>query len=173
MRRPLTISSLTALLGAAIIAGCTNPFAPKLDQQLNPTTSTLGDQRTVDGVFQNIQYAYTYRDTLIYSNLLHPDFRFQYYNADKGQDVTFYRDEEMQITNRIFRGADQVELQWNDFVSQEGDSLLMNVKRSYTLKIVLQTSQVYSIDGYATLRLVRETPNDVWLIRIWYDASNS
>jgi hypothetical protein len=173
MRSPVTISLCSACAIALVLAGCTNPFAPKIDQQLDPTSSSLGDQRTIAGVFQNIQYAYTYRDTLIYGNLLHPDFQFRYYNSDKAADVVFYRDEEMRITHNMFKGADQIELQWNDIVSQDGDSLLVNVTRNYNLKLVLQTNEVFRIDGRARLRLVRDTPNDVWLIKIWYDASNS
>jgi hypothetical protein len=159
------------LVAAAI--GCTNPFAPRLDPDLSAVTSTLGDQRTVPGVFQNIQYAYTYRDTLIYGNLLHPEFRFEYYNADRGAEMRFLRDEEMRITNNLFKGADQIDLQWNDIISLEGDSVLTNVTRNYNLKIVLPGNEVFRIDGRARLRLVRETPEEQWLIKIWYDASNS
>jgi hypothetical protein len=170
MRTLLTIASI--FLAVAAI-GCTNPFAPKLDEQISSVSSTLGDQRTVQGVFQNIQYAYTYRDTLIYGNLLHPDFRFEYYNSDRDADMRFLRDEEMRITNNLFKGADQIDLQWNDIISQDGDSLQVDVTRNYNLKVVLPGNEVFRIDGRARLRLVRESPEQVWLIKIWYDASNS
>ncbi len=161
---------LTAL--AAALAGCTNPFAPKLEPELLPNTTVLGDQRTVSGVFQNVQYAYTFRDTLIYANLLHPEFQFRYYNPDRASDVTFNRDEEVRTTYNLFRGADQIDLQWNDILSQEGDSLLVDVTRAYTLKVALQANDVFRIEGRATLRLVRTTPNDIWLIRSWRDDSS-
>ena len=162
--------ALLCLLLAA--GGCTNPFAPKLEPELHPTSTVLGDQRTVAGVFQNIQYAYTYRDTLIYGNLLHPDFQFRYYNADRATEVTFNRDEEVRTTYNLFKGAAQLDIQWNDIIAQDGDSLLVDVTRSYNLKIALQADDVFRIDGRATLRLVRNSPNDVWLIRSWRDDSS-
>jgi len=160
------------LLAGVLWTGCTNPFAPKLEPELRPPSTTLGDQRTVAGVFQNIQYAYTYRDTLIYGNLLHPDFQFRYYNVERATDVTFNRDEEIRTTYNLFRGADLLDLQWNDILSQNGDSLLVDITRSYTLKFGLRANDVTRIDGRATLRLVRNSPDDVWLIRTWRDDSS-
>ena len=132
----------------------------------------LGDQQTVEGVFQNVQYAYTYRDTLIYGNLLHPDFQFRYFNSDRGTDVAFNRDEEMRITNNLFRGADQIDLQWNSIRALEGDSILVRVTRGYNLRITLQANEIFIIEGLATLRLTRDQPTDVWQIRLWRDDSN-
>jgi hypothetical protein len=167
-----TIPALLALAAAVVVASCTNPFAPRLEPELEPPSSVLGDQRMVDGVFQNIRYAYNYRDTLIYGNLLHRDFEFRYFNSDRGTDVTFNRDEEMRITANLFKSADQIDLQWNDILSQDGDSIVYNVTRSYHLKVTLQANEVFRVDGRATLRLVRSSPNDPWLIRVWRDDSN-
>lgn len=124
-------------------------------------------------MFQNIQYAYTYRDTLIYGNLLHPDFQFRYFNSERGTDVAFNRDEEMRITWNLFRGASQIDLQWTSFLSPpEGDSLLVKVTRGYNLRITLQANETFVIEGQAALRLTRDQPTDVWRIRLWRDDSN-
>lgn len=165
-----TIAALLALSG--LVAGCSNPFAPKLDDSHTENGTALGDQRTIRGVFQNIQYAYTYRDTVIYGNLLHPDFQFRYYNSDRATEASFNRDEEMRITHNLFKGADQIDLQWNDILRQDGDSLEQTVTRSYNLKVVLPPNEVFRIDGRATLQLVRNSPSDVWLIRLWRDDSS-
>jgi hypothetical protein len=154
------------------LAACDNPFAPRLEPELETPSSVLGDQRTIDGVFQNIRYAYNYRDTLIYGNLLARDFEFRYYNSDRGTDVTFNRDEEMRITSNLFKSSDQIDLQWNDILAEEGDSTSYTITRSYHLKLILQASEVFRVDGRATLRLVRATPNDPWMIRVWRDDSN-
>lgn len=165
----LTVTSLLALL----LSACTNPFAPRLDPNLVPNTSVLGDQRTVLGVFQNIQYAYTYRDTLIYGALLAPDFQFRYYNTDRATDVVFTRDEEIRTTYNLFKGVSQLDLSWNDIIRQDGDSLQLDVTRAYSLRVALQANDLFRIEGRATLRLVRNSSNDVWLIRTWRDESNS
>lgn len=154
------------------VAACTNPFAPALEPELGPNTTILGDQRTVPGIFQNIQYSYTYRDTLIYGSLLHPDFLFRFYDPDRATDITFNRDEEVRTTYNLFRGAEQIDLQWNEIVAQDGDSLLVDVTRAYNLKIALQANDVFRIEGRATLRLVRNSSNDVWLIKSWRDDSS-
>jgi hypothetical protein len=154
------------------VSGCTNPFAPSLDPELNPNATLLGDQHTIEGVFQNVQYAYTYRDTLIYGELLHPDFQFRYFNPDRGTDVAFNRDEEMRITWNLFRSAEQIDLKWNSIYAQDGDSILASVTRGYTLKITLQANETFLVEGLATLRLTREQPTDVWRIRLWRDDSN-
>ena len=173
-RNPTTLRPLLTILPLLLLAltSCTNPFAPALDPDLSSDGTVLGDARTLDGVFQNIRYAYNYRDTLIYGNLLHPDFQFRYYNPERANWANFNRDEEMRITYNLFKGADQINLQWNEIQNQEGDSLEQSVTRAYNLTIALQANEFFRIDGRATLRLVRNSINDVWLIRLWSDESN-
>lgn len=157
----------------AVGSGCDNPFAPRLQADLSPVGSTLGDQHTVEGVFQRISYAYNYRDTLIYGDLLDSVFQFRYYNPERTSDVVYNRDEEMRVTSNLFSGVDQLGLQWNEIISQDGDQLQLDITRSYTLNIVLSgTIDVFRIDGRATLRLVRPTNNDTWHIRTWRDDSS-
>jgi hypothetical protein len=159
-------------LPVCVLIGCTNPFAPALDEELSPSSTLLGDTRTVEGVFQNLQYAYNYQDTLIYGQLLHPDFQFRYFNTDRGTDVSFNRDEEMRVTWNLFRNSDQIDLQWNSIYANSGDSILVSVTRGYTLRITLQANETFIVEGLATLRLTRPTPNDQWQIRLWRDDSN-
>ena len=163
---------LFGLVGSVLaLVGC-NPFAPALDDELGSGSALLGDARTIEGVFQNVEYAYTYRDTLIYGALLHPDFQFRYFNPDRGTDVAFNRDEEMRITSNLFRGSDQIDLQWNSIYSESGDSLLATVTRGYDLRITLQANETFVIEGLATLRLIREKREDEWQIRLWRDDSD-
>ncbi len=171
--RLLQTFAVVATIAILALQGCTNPFAPRLDPNLEPNTSVLGDQRTVLGVFQNIQYAYTYRDRLIYGALLAPDFQFRYYNTDRATDVVFSRDEEIRTTFNLFKGVSQLDLSWNDIIRQEGDSVQLDVTRAYSLRVALQANDLFRIEGRATLRLVRNSPYDVWLIRTWRDESNS
>jgi hypothetical protein len=145
-------------------ASCTNPFAPKLQDELGKEQTDLGDQRTVEGVFKNIRYSYTYKDTSIYGSLLHQEFQFRYYNTEQATDAVFNRDEEMRINYNLFRNADQLDIQWNDII---------DVTRAYNLKLILQQGEVFRVDGRARLRLTRKNQTEKWLIKIWYDVSNS
>ena len=74
---------------------CTNPFAPNIDKNLGSQQGLISDQTNIEGVFQNFKYAYTFKDTLIYSKLLDKDFVFSYRDYDIGADISWGRDEEM------------------------------------------------------------------------------
>ncbi|MCW8803997.1 MAG: hypothetical protein OQK57_06330, partial [Ignavibacteriaceae bacterium] len=79
---------------ALMIYACTNPFAPKFDADFDSGGPPISDQTTIEGVFQNFQYAYTFKDTLIYGNLITSDFTFTYRDYENGFDVNWGRDEE-------------------------------------------------------------------------------
>lgn len=154
----------------SVVSSCFNPFAPRLVQQTSG--SLLGDQRTLDGVFQNFRYAYIFKDTLTYGQLLAPNFVFIYRNYDRNVDVTWGRDEEMFSTNGLFRTAQTLDLVWNEIIFSSGDSLAMTIQRGFNLTITFNASDVIRLDGRVNLSLIREKPSDVWLIRRWRDESN-
>src|SRR5438874_6625755 len=81
-------------------SGCFNPFAPKLDTS-NGNENILSDQKTVEGLFQNFKYSYTFRDTSIYGQLLNDDFVFTYFDYDLGVDVSWDRATDMKTTNGL------------------------------------------------------------------------
>ena len=153
------------------VAGCTNPFAPALAEQ-RPDAPILGDQRTVEGVFQNFRYSYLFRDTLVYGKLLDRSFSFVYRNFDKGIDVTWGRDEDMLTTHALFTAAQQLDLVWNDVIVADGDSLAQTISRGFNLTITFSPTYVERAQGRVNLRIERQTPSDVWKIIRWRDESN-
>jgi hypothetical protein len=168
------IGSIGAVAGTLLLTSlmsCTNPFAPaKADQA--PDAPILGDQRTVEGVFQNFRFAYVFRDTLTYGRLLDQQFTFVFRNYDKGVDVTWGRDEDMIATNGLFSAAQQLDLVWNDVVVAEGDSLSLTISRGFGLTITLSPEDVRRAQGRVNLRLERTDPKQVWKIVRWRDESN-
>ena len=78
--------SKLGLLYFLILTGCKNPFAPALDDRPNNDGSTISDLKNIDGVFQNFQYAYVFKDTTIYGKLIAGDFLFTYRDYDQGID---------------------------------------------------------------------------------------
>lgn len=166
MRIPIAI---LPLLTAALISSC-NPFAPALDDE-STASGGISDQRSIEGVFQNFRYAYTYKDTLIYGQLLAPDFAFVYTNQDKGTDATWGRDEDMRSTYGLFQTAQKLDLVWNGIVTAIGDSLLTDVSRGFNLTVTFNPSDVIRVDGRVNLRLQRPTPNSAWRIQRWKDDS--
>ncbi|GAB1429772.1 hypothetical protein MASR2M18_06040 [Ignavibacteria bacterium] len=159
------VATMTAWLG------CRNPFAPRLDDTVS-ADAALGDQRSVDGVFQNFRYAYRYKDTLTYGRLLAPDFIFIYRNYDRGIDLSWGRDEDMITTSGLFQAAQNIDLVWNDIAYSTGDSLTLDVSRGFTMTVAFDTADVLRVQGRANFRLARAAPSDAWMILRWRDESN-
>lgn len=159
------------LSAVVIILGCTNPFAPKLSDN-NEFQSGLGNQKTIEGIFKNFSYAYQFKDTLVYGKLLDESFTFIYRDNTLGVDKSWGRQEEMYIANNMFRNIVSSELIWNESAQQIGDSLLMDVSRTFSLKLEINPADIINIYGRAFFRLKRNTTNDDWKIIIWRDESN-
>ena len=153
-----------------LIYGC-NPFAPKFSEGKN-SSSTISDLKTVDGVFQNMQYAYTFKDTLIYGEFIAQDFVFTYRDYDQGFDVSWGREDEMRATNGLFQNSQRIELIWNNIVLSTVDSLNANIIRSFNLTITYNPTNIDRADGRVNLTLKKNTDTDKWQIVRWIDESN-
>jgi len=151
-----------------------NPFAPGLDDSSDNTTKLLSDQKTPDGIFQNLKYAYTLRDTSIYGQLLDANFTFVYHDYDRGVDATWGRDEEMRTTYGLFQNAQRLDILWNDIVSSSVDSTNTKemIKRGFNLTVTFNPSDIVYVDGYVNLTLERMKADDPWMIVRWDDESN-
>ncbi|MGD1046477.1 MAG: hypothetical protein ABR936_14305 [Bacteroidota bacterium] len=156
-----------------ILAAC-NPFAPGLDNSPDEGSKLLSDQKTTDGIFQNLKYAYTLRDTSIYGQLLDGNFTFVYHDYDRGVDVTWGRDEEMRTTYGLFQNAQRLDILWNDIVSSSVDSTNTKamIKRGFDLTVTFNPSDIIYVDGYVNLTLGRMLAEDPWMIVRWDDESN-
>ncbi len=155
-----------------MFTGCKNPFAPALDESSNNPSSTISDQKTIDGVFQNFQYAYTFRDTIIYGNLIDENFIFTYRDYDQGVDVSWGRDEEMKTTYGLFQNSQQLDLIWNNVVLSTVDSSSANIVRGFNLTITFSPTDIQRLDGRVNMTLVKDPQTSKWLITRWIDESN-
>ncbi len=154
---------------ALFLFGCVNPFAPALDESLGSNKSLISDQKSVEGIFQNFQYAYAFKDTAIYGQLLDKDFSFSYRDYDLGVDVSWGRDEEMRVTQGLFSNTQKLDLIWNNIISMSDDT--SNIVRSFNLTITFNPSDIVFIDGRVNLDLVKDSKNR-WVIKNWIDESN-
>ncbi len=154
------------------LAGCDNPFAPKLDTSSDGGASILGDQRTVDGVFQNFKQAYAFRDSTIYGQLLAPNFIFVYRDYDKTVDVFWGRDDDIRTTYGLFQNVQRFDLIWNTIIASSGDSVKQTITRNFNLTVTFSANDIVRVDGYANLTLERTQAGEVWKITRWRDESN-
>ena len=160
--------NILKIIPLIFIVSCVNPFAPELDTELNSSGSIISDQKNVDGVFQNFQYAYTFKDTTIYGNLLDNQFIFTFRDYDQGVDVSWGREEEMKVTDGLFRNSQKLDLIWNNIVAITADST--NIIRSFNLTITFNPTDIIFVDGRVNLTLTKK--NDIWKISKWIDESN-
>lgn len=151
-----------------ILSGCLNPFAPELDNELSNEGSLISDLSDVEGVFQNFQYAYAFKDTMIYGELLAPGFIFSYRDYDRGVDVSWGRDDEMMVTYGLFQNSQRLDLIWNNIVSMSADST--RIIRSFNLTITFNPTDIIFVDGRVNLSLRKD--ENKWQITQWVDESN-
>lgn len=159
-------------LTLALIAAACNPFAPEVDTSTPTGSNFLSDQMTVEGVFQNFKYAYTFKDTTIYGALLSHDFVFTYRDYEKLMDISWGRDEDMRITSRLFQNASSLNLIWNNIVGMSGDSVRTNITRSFNLTVTFNPSDIVRVDGRVSLDVRRSSTKQPWRIVLWKDESN-
>lgn len=167
--------SILILTILAVSAVSCNPFAPSLDNSYDEDSSLLGDQRSVEGVFQNLKYAYTFRDTSVYGQLFDGNFTFLYQDYDRGGIlVTWGRDEEMRTTNNLFQNVQRLDLIWKDtsstFTNEEKTQTI--IARGFDLTVTFNPSDKVFINGYARISMERRKSEDPWMIIRWRDESN-
>lgn len=150
-------------------SSCENIFSPKLDN--STPIEILTDQKTVEGLFQNFKYSYTFKDTTVYGNLLDENFIFIYRDYTSGFDVSWDRATDMRTTNGLFQNSQKLEVVWNNIIFQGGDSLNQNIKRSFNLTITFNPSDIVRLNGFVDMNLVRYTADGVWRIQRWRDES--
>jgi hypothetical protein len=168
IRELMRIVALPLLL---LTTAC-NPFAPALDTAEDVERNLVSDQTTMEGLFQNFRYAYTFKDTTIYGGLLTPDFVFTYRDYDRRIDESWGRDEELRITWHLFQNAQDLNLVWNNIVATSGDSLLASVTRSFNLSVTFNPTDIVRVDGKVRLDIRRASGSDAWRIFLWKDESN-
>lgn len=159
------------IINSSLLLSCFNPFSPRIDNS-NSNENILSDQKTVEGVFQNFKYAYTFKDTSIYGQLLADDFTFSYFDYDLGTEITWDRATDMKTTEGLFANTQSLTLIWNNIVYQEADSLNTTVKRSFNLTITFNPNDILNFYGFVDLSLTRLTSSDKWKIKHWEDLTN-
>lgn len=152
-----------------IFSSCENIFAPKIDN--SSSSPIISDQTTVDGVYKNFKYAYTFKDTSVYSNLFTDDFIFTYRDYALGYDVSWDKPTELRTTNGLFQNSQKLEIIWNNIILQVGDSVHQTLKRSFNLTITFNPSNVIRLNGFADMSLIKNATDKKWRIYKWKDES--
>jgi len=153
--------------------GCINPFAPKLIRSLESSDLIITPQRTPQEVLQNFKVAYTFRDSLLYSDLLDTAFLFIYYDfyeGTSGQYVSWGRDVDLMTTGRLFRHFDVIELVWNETLYESETEENGELGKSFNLTLIGQEGD-FKLSGRAIFSF-RKCPDEKWRITRWKDESD-
>jgi len=156
-----------------LLAACTNPFAPEINYDDSSTSGGISDLTVTSGIFENLQKAYAFKDTLIYGEMIASDFVFTYRDYEMGFDVTWGREDEMKTTAGLFQNSERLNLIWNNVISSSEDSLNASIIRSFNLTITFNPADIVRVDGRANLTLRRNTDTGKWQIVKWVDESGN
>ncbi len=161
---------------------CFNPFAPELDEQADPS-SVITEQQTPDEVLQNFRNAYTFKDSLLYSNVLDESFVFEYFDTNlepSGGFRTWGRDVDLQTTGSLFRSFDVIELIWlntlfteRDSLREDGEIVELRERQFRRFNLNLFGSDLnFIISGTAIFTFKLKQGDDKWRITRWKDESD-
>lgn len=166
--------SLT-FIGLMVIIACFNPFAPKLDEQTD-LTNVITEQLTPEEVLQNFRYAYTFKDSLLYSDVLAESFVFEYFDTNlepSGGFRTWGRDVDLKTTGRLFRNFDVIELIWQDPLFTERDSTGTKERQFIRFNLNLFGADLnFILTGTAIFTFEKNGTDSKWRIIRWKDESD-
>jgi hypothetical protein len=171
----------SVLLLAMCLCSC-NPFAPELEE-----TSTLDnvitDQQSPKEVLQNFKYAYTFKDSLLYSELLAKSFVFEFFDPNQepvGGFKTWGRDVDLRATGRMFREFEVIELVWLDTLSSNTQTIPQNTGEPRVIELrrmrfnlnLLGSDFNYILNGTAAFSFEQDAEDAKWRIIRWRDDSD-
>lgn len=167
----MKITSYFLLLLSILSYSC-NPFAPKFNEDGLNDLNSLGNPISIDGYFKLFKNGYELRDTSMYGRLFKKDFMFEYYDFDKGQNFSWDRTTEMNISYKLFQSVQQINLDWNFFVQLDSTDTSAFIVRNFNLTITENEALSYSGTGRARFRLTRNYIGDPWKCVYWFDDSD-
>ncbi len=186
MRSTLIRSRLQQLLNLGLVGfmavvgwSCLNPFAPTLDKS-NLAADLITDQSSPEEVLTNFKYAYIFRDSLLYADLLDSSFVFQYFDPDQGASgifVSWTRETDLKATGRLLRTFDAVNLEWLNTINPDtlrndtGTIESISFSRSFQLNLASSGFQ-FSVSGFALFTFRQSKADDRWRIVLWVDKSD-
>ena len=157
-----------------IVVGCNNPFAPALNKSNQQVFNIVTEQRSPVEVLTNFRYAYAFKDSLIYSDLLDSSFIFisKNYGTNPPTDIIWGRDVDIKTTIGLFRHFEVLELIWGTilFYEYSPDSVQSEIKVTFQLTFDGGT-EIPTLKGEASFNFQKKSSGR-WTITRWEDLSS-
>ena len=126
---------------------CRNPFAPALAGEDAPHSRLLTDQKTPEEVLSNFQYAYTFRDSLVYSEVLDSTFLYKSVNYEPypPEPILWGRDTELRTAGGMFRYFRTLDVVWNTISEPDSSEWPQGIiKHFVTFTLTLDGGQEFA-----------------------------
>ncbi len=152
---------------------CLNPFAPKLQESLD-LSQLITDQKSPEEVLTNFKYAYTFKDSSLYSDLLDSSFVFLYFDPNYGSSgrfVSWGRDVDLLTTGRLFRNFTVIDLVWHSTIYSFEEDNFSEMSKSFQLSFV-NDQETINIRGNAIFSFIKSDSDEKWRIVRWKDESD-
>lgn len=148
---------------------CTNPFAPKLVKDNLLSSAFLTSQQSPLDVLTNFRYAYTFKDSLIYSELLDSTFTFLSWNfaTPTPSPISWGRDEDLTTTARLFNHFQDINLTWGDTLNPNINEEEVNFQINFTLTFD-NGREIPTLKGVAFFNFIKKNRGK-WYINRWED----
>ncbi|MBN2365653.1 MAG: hypothetical protein EH225_06670 [Calditrichaeota bacterium] len=132
---------------------CRNPFAPSLAEEDASHSRLITQQKNPEEVLINFRYAYTFKDSLVYSEVLDSTFLFKSidYNTYPPKPIEWGRDTELQTTGGMFRYFRTLDVVWNTISPAD----------TVSFPAPSEQSQGYLIEHYITFTLTLDGGRDI------------
>lgn len=154
---------------------CFNPFAPKLGNSDRNDLIITG-QTTSEEVLDNFMYAYVFKDSVLYADLLDSSFVFIYFDPNQdpsGRFVSWGRDVDLRTTGRLFRNFDMIDLIWNSTIYSLDDTVQNRSEYSNSFNLsLIKNNETINITGNAIFVFKKCQYDNKWRILQWKDESD-
>ncbi len=169
-RRFYSINCFFLAVCGLLLVGCLNPFAPAETDNIGLSSGLLTNQETPEAVLKNLKYAYTFKDSLVYSDLFDSTFIFRSwdFNVSPPVPIQWGRDVELRTTARMFHFFRNLDLNWNAtlFLNFDSTGRKAEMKRTFTLTLD-GGQQIPTLNGEVIFKFIRK--GDRWFITFWED----
>ncbi len=166
------IHAIAVICLLALQLSCFNPFAPALDRDA-ASGLRITEQTEPAEVLENFVYAYTFRDSLVYDNLLDSSFVFVYFDPNLGTSglyASWNRDVELKTTGRLFRNFETLNLVWDSTIYESLDGTAAEIAKTLHLHMFGSRGE-YNLTGNAIFNMRKNPYDEKWRITRWKDES--
>ena len=156
-----------------ILFNACNPFAPPyISEEDSIDSRDLYSQKNPHDVLTKFQYTYTFKDSIMYSDILDSSFIFisNNYNTSPPTTIKWGRDTDIKTTIGLFKHFKVIELLWGDTLYYSQDTL--NAEINISFQLTFDGGREFpTITGEALFYFLKKH-NQQWFITRWEDKSS-